>query len=207
MKHILIYCNSMKPSGGIERVISTLSNILCNKMKATILVKDDPISFYPLNNNICLKSLNVANDFDMNNRFKRLFQVIFSNYRSIKKLKLINFNQFDFIYIVHPSNALEIYLAQGRHYDRLICSEHGGNNAYNFIYKQIKKWLYPKTRAYVVPTTTDLKFYQKTGIKNTTHIPHFKSRMNYEQSKLDKRIALNIGRFTDAKQQNLLINI
>lgn len=207
MKHLLIYCNSLQPSGGIERVVSTLSNIFCSKMQVSIIVKDEALSFYDLNEGVNMRSLNVLGQFNMKNRFIRFAQVILSNYRSIRKLSKIDFQKFDFIYTVHPSNALELYIAQGRHFNRVICTEHGGNNAYNFVYRKIKTWLYPKAEAYVVPTTKDLEYYKIKGITNTIHIPHFVPKMDFIQSKLNKRIALNVGRFNEAKQQGILVDV
>ena len=39
------------------------------------------------------------------------------------------------------------------------------------------------------------------------YLPHFKSDLLYERSNPDENIALSIGRFTDVKQQILLLQI
>jgi glycosyltransferase involved in cell wall biosynthesis len=87
-----------------------------------------------------------------------------------------------------------------------IISEHGAPNAYNVIYKLVKKWLYHRAKVYVVPTTTDTVFYRNLGFP-ATYLPHFRSILPYHKSPLDKNIALSIGRYTSVKQQLILLKI
>ena len=49
MNKLLMYVNSMNAYGGIERVIANLSDKLSYYYDVTILVKDEPISAYKLN--------------------------------------------------------------------------------------------------------------------------------------------------------------
>lgn len=57
MKKLLIYVNSMNTLGGIERVIANLTNALAEYYDITILVKDEPISAYKLDNRIKIDSI------------------------------------------------------------------------------------------------------------------------------------------------------
>ncbi|MCT3834384.1 glycosyltransferase family 4 protein [Elizabethkingia anophelis] len=206
MKTILFYFNSMAPAGGIERVIATLANKFSETMDVTILVKDDCQSYYELNSKVKLISLGKAINLNMDSKISRFFEVGKSLFKSQKKLRLfLKNNSFDYYYIAHPLNVLEFHLAK-RINKSVIITEHGGIDAYNSIYKKIKKWLYPKAKIYVIPTKTDTKLYEKLGF-STVYIPHFRSKLNYFQSDQKNNIALSIGRMTEAKRQWILIDL
>lgn len=195
------------PSGGIERVISTLANNFSEKYEITILVKDKPASFYPLNKNIKIISLDNDLIFDMGSKFNRILSATKSLITSVKLLKkFFKTTSYDYYYIAHPLNALEFHLAKGFDNKNTIMTEHGAPDAYNIVYKKIKSWLYPKSKVFIVPTTSDTSLYKSMGLP-AFYIPHFKSNLNYIKSNLDSKIALNIGRFTEAKRQWILIDI
>lgn len=205
-KKILIYFNSLQPSGGIERVIATLSNKLSGLYDITIIVKDEPISFYPLLDKIKLISLNSPLNMNMDSQISRIYAVVSSFARTYKLLKfyLAN-NKYDYYYVAHPLNALEFHLANGID-NKTILTEHGSQTAYNAVYKMIKRWLYPKAKAYVVPTLTDTRLYSSMNFP-ATYIPHFRSELSYTNSMRQNKIILTVGRFTAVKQQLLLLSM
>jgi glycosyltransferase involved in cell wall biosynthesis len=207
MKTILFYFNSLQPSGGIERVIATLTEKLAANYKITILVKDEPTSFYKLDDRIKLLSLGNTLNFNMNSQLSRFFTATKSVYKNTKSLKqYLSKNCFDYYYFAHPLNLLEFHLARGVRANDTVVTEHGAPNAYNSIYKKIKKWLYPKAKVYIVPTTTDTLYYKKMGLP-AQYLPHFKSDLPYEKAPLNQNVALSVGRFTAVKQQMILLQI
>ncbi len=207
MKKILFYFNSLQPSGGIERVIVTLANKLCKKYDVTILVKDPPISFYNLDQDVKLVSLGNKLTFNMNYKISRIFTAIKSViYNTISLKKYFKKNSYDYFYLAHPLNVLEFHLAKGVNNIDTIISEHGSPNAYNYLYKQIKKFIYIKSKTYLVPTTTDTLFYNGINLP-AKYLPHFKSDLSYVKADLRQNIALNIGRYTEVKQQMILLEI
>lgn len=196
----------MTPAGGIERVISTLANHFCEFMEVTILVKDKAYSHYPLSDKIKIISLDSKLYLDMNNKFKRVAQAGANLFKSAAKLKqFLNENEYDLYYLAHPLNVLEFHLARGID-KQVIITEHGGINAYNIVYKKVKQWLYPKSRCYVVPTSSDAKTYSEMDLP-VVYIPHFKSTMNYVRSDLSNKVVLSIGRMTEAKRQWIMIDL
>jgi glycosyltransferase involved in cell wall biosynthesis len=207
MKTVLFYFNSLQPSGGIERVISTLANKLCENHDITILVKDPAISFYPLDSRVKLLSLNNDLNFDMNNKVKRMFTAATSALKNTISLRtFLKDNKFDNYYLAHPLNVMEFHLARGVKGKDTIITEHGGADAYNVIYKKLKAWLYPKAKTYIVPTTTDTAVYKKLNYP-AQYLPHFRSDLKYDKSALEAQTILTIGRFTDVKQHLLLLKV
>lgn len=202
---ILIYLNSLQPSGGIERVIATLSNKLSDKYEVTILVKDESISFYKLNEYIKLMSLNNALVLNMDHQLSRMISISMSFVKTYKLLKaFLRKNSFDHYYVAHPLNALEFHLARGID-KQTIVAEHGSQTAYNVVYRKIKKWLYPRARIYVVPTKTDTTLYENMGLP-AIYIPHFRSELDYVKAERIGKTVLTVGRFTAVKQQMLLLS-
>ena len=206
MKSILFYFNSMTPAGGIERVIATLANQFSENMEVTILVKDKAYSHYPINSKVKIESLDNEIKFDLDSKLNRVVEAAKNFVGSKNKLKkYLALKQFDYYYIAHPLNALEFHLAR-RIDDKVIITEHGGIDAYNTIYKKIKQWLYPKAKKYIVPTKTDTQLYKNLGFP-AVYIPHFKSKMPYTKSSQNNKIAISIGRMTEAKRQWILIDL
>lgn len=196
----------MSPAGGIERVIATLANKFAESMNVTILVKDQAYSHYQLDSRVKIETLNNEINFDLNSKASRIVEAGKNFISSRKKLKkYLIVKNFDFYYIAHPLNALEFHLAKGIN-NQVIITEHGGIDAYNSVYKKIKKWLYPKAKTYVVPTKTDTELYLKMGFP-AVYIPHFKSDIPYTKSLQNNKIAITIGRMTEAKRQWILIDL
>lgn len=206
MKKILFFVNSMQPAGGVERVIATLANKISDAFVVTILVKDRPESYYDLNSNIELLSLNKPLILNMSSRISRFLEVARSELTLIVKLrKFLKSRSFDCYYLPHPLNAFELHFARGID-AKVIVSEHGGINAYNFIYRGIKRWLYRRAKIYVVPTTADARSYTAAGY-NVKYIPHFRPMLPYSRSNLESMTALTVGRLTEAKRQWIMIDL
>ena len=206
-KKVLFYFNSLQPSGGIERVIATLTEKLSSNYDVTILVKDEPNSFYALNKSVKLISLGNPLSFNMNSQFSRFFSALKSVYKNTTALKgYLSTNTFDYYYLAHPLNVLEFHLARGINQNDTIVTEHGAPDAYNLIYKVLKKYLYQKAKVYVVPTTADTLYYKGKGFR-AQYLPHFKSPLPYEKALLNQNIVLSVGRFTAVKQQMILLQI
>ena len=207
MKKLLIYINSMNALGGIERVISNLSNNLKSYYKVTILVKDRPFSAYLLDDAIKIETLDIKLNMNMNSRMQRIVCVSINILKSIYKLrKYFKSNTFDYIYVALPTNAMEVYLSKKGYRKRIVASEHASYYAYNKVYKMIKNWLYPKLEAISVPTTMDTNIYLKLGYK-AFYIPHMLTFNQIYFNMMESKRIINIGRLTSDKQQLKLLRI
>lgn len=206
MKNILFYIPSLSPSGGIERVVTTIANQLCTKYNITILTKDNKKSFYDLDDRVDSDSLNYNYELNMDSKFQRIISQSKNLVSSIGAVtKYLKNNDFDYIYITHPISHLELLLA-GVDKKKIIISEHGASNNYNIIYRMIKKLTYKKCKHYCVPTRYDFEYYSNFGFP-VQYTPHYRPRLDYQQANLNSKVILNIGRFTDDKKQLRLLKI
>lgn len=206
---ILIYFNSIVPAGGIERVISDLSNAWSEKYDVTILTKDGKESFYPLKKAIKLDSLDAELTLNMKNRMQRVFSLFFNFFKSVRRLKLfLKSNDFDYVYTATPLNSLEMSLAKKKKSKlKMIITEHASVFGMNKVYNNIKKWVYPKAYRVVSPTKTDTEIYKELGYP-VVYIPHLAPMgLKPKKAGLKSKTVLNIGRLTSDKDQRELLLI
>jgi len=208
MKKILIYVDSMNPSGGIERVIANLSNQWVKHFNIVLLVKDNKKSFYSLDKNVEYRTLNCPLKINYLNRLLRGFGFLKSIFQSHYKLKrFLKKEKPNFIYTSSIINSLEVLMQGSQYSQRLIISEHGSFYGYNSIYMKLKKYVYPRAYKLSVPTTMDTEIYLKCGYP-AVYIPHLSTFTSVgKRSELKNRIVLNVGRLTSDKQQLKLLQI
>ncbi|MGF1903779.1 glycosyltransferase family 4 protein [Aliivibrio salmonicida] len=205
MKKIILYINSMKPAGGIERVVSTLANELCNDYEITLLVKDIGESFYHLDKRIEVLSLNCVLDLNMKSRVSRGLGLLGNLFVSAYKLRtLFKRCDFDYIYVTTPVSFWECLLT-GKCNNKIIASEHGARVNYNIIYKALKIG-YKFSHSYMIPTKTDFDYYINRRYP-AVYIPHLRPTLPYSISKNDVKKVVNVGRYTADKQQLALIRM
>ena len=206
-KKILIYRNSMKASGGVERVIANLAKEWKKDFDICLLVKDSGESFYALPHEMDIVSINTPFHYDMNNRLQRIFSTLRTFIKSRKRLKeAIEEISPDYIYSTTPLNALELFSLGKYIRAKMVVSEHGSYYGYNRIYTLIKRLIYPYVYCISVPNSMDTTIYQKWGC-NAVFIPHIVTYKAEEKNNLDQKIVLNIGRLTQDKQQEILIKM
>ncbi|WP_367757298.1 glycosyltransferase [Flavobacterium sp. WC2430] len=206
MQHIVLYINSMTPSGGIERVIATLAKNFSTTYRVTVLVKDNPTTFYELPENVAIVSLDYELKLNMDSRISRVLTLgkhLFGvRKRLSQKFKELNP---DFFYIISPYACLETIVAKIPK-KKVVVTEHGSRSNFNFIYQWMKTVLYKKYPVHIVPTVADCNWYKERGFPSVL-IPHFRSNLPYERCELNSKTVLNIGRLTNDKNQLALLRI
>lgn len=208
MEKIIIYCQSLAPAAGIERVVSNLANNLCEYYTIEVLTKDDKTSYFALDERVIQRSINTPLSLDMNNRLSRIYSLFFNTLRSVFRLKsFLKKSNFDYIYVTTPLSAYEVKTAMGNKefQKKAIISEHASKEAPNGVYQLLKKITYGKCKKLVVPTTRDTKLYKKEGFP-AVYIPHHSSYNSQKKHSMNKKV-LNVGRFTNDKQQIILLQI
>jgi glycosyltransferase involved in cell wall biosynthesis len=169
------------------------------------LTKDSEESFFELPESITIKSLEIVFFMDMRNKFLRIFNILRQLLVTRKKLQSYKY-QYDCIYVTHVRNLLELYLS-GMDMGKIIVTEHGSYYGYNIIYKILKKFLYPKCKYVVAPSSMDYEIY-KSQKCNAFYIENPLSFYNDSMvSSLTSKTILNIGRLTGDKRQILLLEI
>jgi glycosyltransferase involved in cell wall biosynthesis len=206
MQHIVLYINSMAPSGGIERVIATLAKNFSTTYRVTVLVKDSPTTFYELPKNVEIVSLDYELKLNMDSRFSRVLTLGKHLFGIGKKLndKFKELNP-DFFYIISPYACLETIVAKIPK-KKVVVTEHGSRSNFNFVYQWMKTVLYKKYPVHIVPTVADCNWYKERGFPSVL-IPHFRSNLPYERCDLNSKTVLNIGRLTNDKNQMALLRI
>lgn len=205
--NLLIYVNSLKKTGGIERVITNLSNRLSEFCNVTILVKDDCKCAYQMDEKIEILTLGKELAWNMHSRIHRVVSVFKSIIVTIFDLKkFFKIHSYDVIYATHVMNGLELYFSNRRIRKTIIQAEHASYYGYNKVYQVMKKWLYKRLNAISVPTKMDAGIYQKLGYK-TFYIPHLNTYETTHENDLNSKRIINVGRLTSDKQQMKLIEI
>lgn len=206
MKSILFYLPSLSPSGGIERVVSTIANELCEKFEVTVLTQDSCYSYYYLDPRVKIITMGMYHELDMNNKLSRVLSQIKNLRYSVKWLStFFSLNNYDYIYITHPISQIQL-LFSGVNKNKIVISEHGASNNYNKFYRILKKLTYNKCKYYCVPTRYDFEYYSRFDFP-VRYTPHYKPDLNYSNANINSKVVLNIGRYTNDKQQLELLNI
>jgi glycosyltransferase involved in cell wall biosynthesis len=196
----------MAPAGGIERVISKHIGFLVDRHEVVVLTKDSEPSFYSLPASVKHDSIHIDMKLDMSSRFKRIFQIGSSFLRTVSSLrrKIAEYKP-DIVYVASPLSLLEAFIAL-RSAKKIMVTEHSSFSAYNAVYKFIAGKLYKKVTLLTVPTKDDSRFYTARHIKNS-YLPNPLPFFPEVPSTLEHKIVLNVGRFTDDKRHELLINL
>lgn len=207
MKRIVVYVDTLNKSGGRERVISNLIQSWTSKYDVVLITKDNGDSFYPLPN-ILKKTLSIPVCLSFNpSLVSRYFESVKSFRKAVKTLKkVLSGFEYDYIYVATPQNALECFLAMKQPKTRLIISEHAYAYAFNKIYMLIKRYIYPKAYCISVPNKSDTTVYRKWKA-NSVYIPHLVSFPVASKNDVSSNIALNVGRLTDDKRQDVLLEM
>lgn len=208
MKRIVIYLDSMKASGGKERVVANLLKMWSLKYYVIVVTKDDGTSFYNCPKNIEWISLESPTAVGMScRRTQRIITSGISMIKAIKKLKIyLKTIHYDYLYTTTPLNSFEAFIAMKNPQKQLVVSEHASINAFNNLYSKMKKFVYPKAYCISVPNKMDTEEYLKWGC-NAKYVKHIVTYEAVHKNKLCSKIMLNVGRLTDDKQQDKLIDM
>lgn len=190
MKKICFIIDSMKNSGGRERVISLLSEEFNKKYNVEIVVLDKSIdSFYKINNEIKIISLNGESKLE----------------------RIVNLHRFlkdnnNCIYITLAMRYLNLFVAAASIFTRakIIATEHCDYYATQIFFRILKRLFYRQFK-YVVTLTEKDKEIIKKWFKNVEQINNPTSFYPEHSSKLNNKVVLNVGRLTKQKGQDMLI--
>jgi glycosyltransferase involved in cell wall biosynthesis len=196
----------MAPSGGVERVIAKHIKFFVDQHEVILITKEVCDSFYSLPDSIKRESLEIDMTFDMNSRLKRIFKIAITFFKTANRLrKKFNIYNPDIIYVTTPLSLLEVIFSQ-LSCSKILVTEHSSFSAYNPVYKLIARILYRHVTLLTVPTHDDSGFYSSHGIANT-YLPNPLSFFPLNPSSLQNKVVLTVGRLTDDKRHELLINL
>jgi glycosyltransferase involved in cell wall biosynthesis len=157
MGNLCIYVRSLKPAGGLERVVAEHANMLEKKFNVSILTDYDSQSFYYISPDVQIRSVT--------NREKNLISKIIDFYRVFSKMR----NKNSLFYVTYPIDMLKLILL-GVLLKNIIITEHASFPKYNIFCKLIVLILYRFARHVFVPNKLDYFFISR--LANCHYIPN-----------------------------------
>lgn len=192
MKKVCFIIDSMKNSGGRERVISILSKTFLERYDVEVLVLDDvKTSFYKLDDRI--KIINLVEG--KTNKIDK-----------IKKLHKYFKQNSDYIYISLSMRFLNLFIgaAAVNTKAKIIATEHCDYLTTPKMFRGLKHIFYRKFK-YVVTLTDKDKDLIGSWFKNVVRIINPSSFRPEKGSEYNNRTILNVGRLTEQKGQDMLL--
>ncbi|EKF1568744.1 glycosyltransferase [Campylobacter coli] len=189
-------------SGGAERVLATLANALCTQHEVSIIKFHVGDSFYKLEENIKLITLEQF-------RFDTLYHKIASRFKKYLALrKALKENESDvFISFLDTTNIACIFAKIGLK-TPLIISEHS-NEAYlkSKIWRFLRRLSYPFCDALTVLGSSDKIYYEKF-VKRVKLLPnpcHFSTEISLNEHFEKENLVLFIGRLDQNKNPQMFL--
>lgn len=190
MNKICFIIDSIKNSGGRERVISLLSNEFSKENDIYILVLDDcNKSFYKLEEKIKIINLNGKNKIDILVKLNKFFKV----------------NK-EMIYITLSMRYLNLFVGVASTFtnSKIIATEHCDYFTTPKLVRGLKRVFY-KNFKYVVTLTEKDRDIIKKWFDKCIQINNPCSFKGEKVSKYKNKILLNVGRLTEQKGQDMLL--
>ncbi len=194
-------------SGGAERVISVLANTWSNLYDITLIVWNNDIQFYKINDKITIYDLK----FKYNNKIEKIYQEISVLYKMRKIIKNIS-PTFVLSFLTHCN--ISVLLSTLFLKNNVIISE---RNSPEIIKLQLskskiflRKLLYPYAKGIIVQSNLAKNFIKKEFQNSRViSLQNPIKDFNYIVNKniIKEKIILNIGRLTEQKGQHNLIKI
>lgn len=187
-------------NGGAERVLTTLANYFRNKCEVTIIIFNNKKSFYELDQNIKIVSLNS----DKNS--KNIFDAIKNNISTVIKLtKTIKVVHSDIVIsFMTTSNILSILACKMLNKPIIISERTNYDFLSSKIWKRIRKIVYPFCNHLVVQSDYDLMKY--SFVKNVSIIENPLFINNFREQIQRKNYFLAVGRLDKIKGFDMLID-
>lgn len=194
-------------SGGAERVVSTLSNELVEDYNIIIINFIVNTPFYKLKD--AIKVVQCNPEFKPS---KNTLQALKLNYGFYKKIKeIFKAEKVDLaIGFMTTANILTILAAKALKIPVIVSERIDPTHTeIPFVWRQLKKWVYPKTDYLVVQTEPIKKYYSAlVSQEKVIILPNPISKELIPQKIHDKvyvNTVLNVGRLTEQKGQDILI--
>lgn len=191
MRKICFIIDSMKNSGGRERVVSLLSKEFIKKYIVKILVLDgDTSSFYNLDDRVIVESIRSKNKI----------------YKFINLHKYLKKNS-DYIYITLSMRYLNLFISASAIFtkSKIIATEHCDYFTTPKLFRIAKRIFYRKFIYVVTLTEKDRKIISR-WFENVIQIDNPSSFESKFTSNYDNNIILNVGRLSEQKGQDMLLD-
>lgn len=202
---ILILVLDMSISGGVERVTSTLGNLLVKNHEVTILsvFGEEFNDYYEIDKKVIRINI-LKNNFFLHDSIKKV-KMHFKIMMEILKFLNANYNEYD--YILSMFDNLSIYGSFSKAKSKIIAVQHGDYFAHNKMIRCIRKIRYKRLKA-IVSLTEDNR--EKYLIINNKNIKKIENPLPFNIdgfSELENKKMIAVGRLVKEKGFGNLIEI
>ena len=210
---VIILSSNMSETGGIQRLTASLANSFIKYKNIDIHIINSGIKKgnekFKLDNRINNTYLNIeSKDFLGLN----LFQKLYYNFKTFIKIKNF-FKHYKFekdknivIALGHSQSCLLPYIIPRNRNIKNIGSQHNPIT-YNFIYSIIRRLSIKKLDKYVLLNKTMQEDFLEHYNFNNTCIIENPNQVNSEKSTLNNKVVIAVGRLTEQKNFEALIDI
>lgn len=186
--------------GGAERVISNLANNFISDNKVSILVNNNNLQSYKLNENVKI--------FELDSKYIK--NPLIRNIKRIKNAKnIINDYNPDIIISFMPWPSYKVLLLKNKINCKVIVSDRNDPKMEynNIIEKILMRYLYPKADFFVFQTSDQRKFFSKKIQDKSVVIPNpLKENFLVDKEAKKENVIISVGRLVEQKNHKLTID-
>lgn len=208
---IILLSSNMTETGGIQRLTASLANSFINKFDVEIIntghKKGTEKFFLDKRITNTYINLNSKDLIDLN-----LFQKLFENIKTFFKMKDF-FDNYKFdcdknivIALGHSQSCLLPFIIPNKNNIKKIGSQHNPIS-YNLIYSIIRRFSLIKLDKYVLLNESMAIDFLSHYKLNNTYVIENPNEIKVKYSNLDNKVVIAVGRLTEQKQFNVLIDI
>lgn len=203
--NIVFITNTLNQVGGIERVISRLSNYFVENLNYNIhiisLYSTQNNNFFKLNTHINITNLGIA--YQQDNSLKSRFLKSKEINKKIKQI--LDDENYDIIITFHSTISNAILFSKKNLKGKVIVTEHNSHKSYGKLRHIINIINYRKADKLVVLTESDKRFYSKF-IKSVEKIPNSIPFTNNKYPNYESKKIISVGRIEEVKGFDYLID-
>lgn len=210
---VIILSSNMTDTGGIQRLTASLSNSFINYQDIDVHIINTGVRKGAEKFNLDYRISNIYMNIEPKNLLGlSIFQKLCDNFKVFVKIKKF-FKEYKFdddknivIALGHSQSCLLPYILPNKKNIKKIGSQHNPIT-YNFVYSIIRKLSLKKLDKYVLLNKTMQEDFLEHYNLNNTCIIENPNQVNSEKSTLNNKVVIAVGRLTEQKNFEALIDI
>lgn len=202
--NIIFVTNNLNQIGGVERVISKLSDYFVEELNYNVTIlsiySKEIRSFFKINNKVNIVNLGI----EIENGLPMIYKMKKNKYLKKQIFNYISNQRYDVIFTLHSFISKYILSNRRNLKGKVIATEHVNHKFYSKKRTLVNIFTFRKANKLVVLTQDEKQFYSKY-MKNVVVIPNTKPFNSKIISKKDQKRIISVGRLEDVKGFDYLI--